>query len=95
MAAYLIVDVEILDPVRYEEYKRLTTPTLPAYGGRFVVRGGRVVTLEGDWDPGRIVVLEFPTTEKAKQWWASEAYRPARDLRQAIARTRMILVEGV
>ncbi len=95
MAAYVIVEVEITNPVRYEEYKKLTTPTIPAYGGKFVVRGGRVESLEGEWRPGRVVVLEFPTAERARQWWSSEAYRPAKELRQATARTKMILVEGV
>ena len=95
MAAFVIVDVEITDSVGYEEYKKLTPASLVPFGGRFVVRGGRVETLEGTWRPGRFVVLEFPTADRAKEWWASEAYRPAKALRQASARTEMILVEGV
>lgn len=95
MAAYVIVDIEVTDPVRYEEYKLLAAPTVAAFGGQYVVRGGAAVTLEGDWVPGRVVVLEFPTAERAREWWASEMYRPAKQLRHASAETEMILVEGV
>jgi len=95
MAAYVIVDIEITDPVRYEEYRRLATPTVAAFDGRYVVRGGATATLEGEWQPGRLVVLEFPSVARAREWWDSPAYRPARDLRQTCARTDMIVVEGV
>ena len=71
MPAYVIVDVQIQDPVTYEEYKRLTPASITAYGGRFVVRGGATQTLEGDWQPGRFVVLEFESVERAKAWWSS------------------------
>jgi uncharacterized protein (DUF1330 family) len=94
MAAFVIVDIEITDPVRYEEYKKMAAPTVAAHGGRYVVRGGKVETLEGDWRHGRLVVLEFPTAERAKEWWRSEAYRPAKALRQTSAESKMILVEG-
>ena len=95
MAAFVIVNVEITDPVRYEEYKKLAAPTVAAYGGRYVVRGGKVDRLEGSWRPGRIVVLEFETPQQARRWWDSDDYRPARNLRHASAATDMILVEGV
>jgi len=91
MAAYVIVDIEIADPTRYEEYKRLAGPTVGAHGGRYVVRGGKVDMLEGDWRPGRIVVLEFPTAENAKAWWSSEDYGPAKSIRNACAKTRMLV----
>jgi uncharacterized protein (DUF1330 family) len=94
MAAYVIVDIGIEDPVQYEEYKRLAGPTVTASGGRYIARGGKVTTLEGDWRPGRIVVLEFPTAEKAKAWWDSPDYRKARAIRHACAKSRMIIVEG-
>jgi len=95
MVAYVIVEIEIADHVRYEDYKKLAAPTVIAHGGKYVIRGGKVETLEGSWKPGRIVVLEFPTMQHAREWWASESYRPAKELRQAIAKTRMIAVEGV
>ena len=95
MAAYIVTEIEVRDAGRYEDYKRLVPPTLAEYGGRFVVRGGAAETLEGDWSPRRIVILEFPSAEKAKEWLASDAYAPAKELRHATAHTRMILVEGV
>jgi len=95
VSAYVIVEIEVLDPVRYEEYKRLAPPSIAAFGGRYVVRGGRSETLEGDWSPKRIVILEFEGLERARQWWDSPEYRDAKRLRQEIARTRMIAVEGV
>ena len=95
MAAYVMVDIEVSDPVRYEEYKRLAAPTVGAFGGRYVVRGGAVHVLEGKWPTARFVVLEFPTAQRAREWWDSDLYRPVRALRQACANSRMILVEGV
>lgn len=94
MAAYIIVEVDIHDPVQYEDYKKLTPASLEPFDGRFVVRGGATETLEGDWQPGRIVVLEFPSVEKAKAWWGSAEYAPAKALRQRTATTKMIVVEG-
>lgn len=94
MAAYVILDVEVTDPAMYEEYKKLSGPALVPFGGRFVVRGGPVVTMEGDWHPSRVVVLEFPDAERAREWWASEIYRPAKAIRQRASRGNMILVEG-
>jgi len=95
MAAYIIVDVNITDPQRYEEYKKLTPGSLAGYDGKFIVRGGTSETLEGDWNPGRIVVIEFPTVEKAREWWSSDGYAPAKAIRQAASISRMILADGV
>ena len=95
MKAYVIVDVRITDPDRYGEYKKLTPGSLLPFDGKFVVRGGESETLEGTWKPGRIVVLEFPSMQKARAWWASEGYAPAKALRQSASVTQMILVEGV
>lgn len=94
MPAYIIVDIEITDPVQYEEYKRLAAPTVAQFDGRYVVRGGATETLEGEWTPGRFVVLEFPTAERAREWWESDAYAPAKAMRHASANTQMILVQG-
>lgn len=94
MPAYIIVDVAIHNPEKYEGYKKLTGPSLVNYGGKFIVRGGQTETLEGDWEPGRIVVLEFPTKELARAWWSSPEYTPAKEIRQRNATTKMILVEG-
>ncbi len=95
MAAYLIVDVEVTDPVGYEEYRRRVPATLEPYGGRFVVRGGPFEVLEGDWQPKRVVVLEFPSVERAKTWYSSAEYQQILPLRERNARSSMVLVEGV
>lgn len=95
MAAYIIVNVEVLNPARYPEYTAQVPATIAAFGGRFIVRGGAAERLEGDYDPKRIVVVEFPSVERARAWWDSPEYGPAKVLRQQLARTDMILVEGV
>jgi len=95
MSAYVVVQVEIKDPVRYEDYRKMVLPTIEQYGGRFLVRGGRVHTMEGDWAPKRFVVVEFPSVERAKAWWDGPEYRPARDLRWATAESQLIIAEGL
>ena len=94
MPAYVIVDVTINNHEDYEVYKKLTPASVTAYDGKFIVRGGKTETLEGAWQPERIVVLEFPSVERAKEWWASEMYAEAKSIRQRSANTNMIVVEG-
>ena len=94
MKAYVIVDVKIHNHSRYDDYKKLTPASLAPFDGKFVVRGGKTETLEGDWEPGRVVVLEFPSMEKAKAWWSSAGYAPAKAIRQSASVTKMIVVEG-
>lgn len=95
MVAFVIVDIEVHDPERYERYKELAPPSIHAHGGRYVARGGKVDVLEGTWSPKRCVVLEFPSAEAARRWWASPEYAEAKRLRQEIATTTMIVVEGL
>lgn len=95
MKAYVIVDVKVTDPARYEDYKKLTPGSLVPFEGRFIVRGGHTETLEGEWHTGRVVVLEFPSLAQAKAWWSSSGYAPAKAIRQASSETKMIVVEGV
>ena len=95
MAAYIVVQVDVKDPLRYEHYKRLVPESLAKYGGKFLVRGGGTETLEGTWTPQRFVLVEFPTLEQAKAWWASPEYAEAKALRQATAHTEMIVANGV
>jgi uncharacterized protein (DUF1330 family) len=95
MPAYILVEVEVQDSVRYEDYKKLTPASIKAYGGRFIVRGGKAELLEGEVEPKRIVVLEFDNVEKAKQWWNSPEYREAKKLRHQTAKSRMIVIEGI
>jgi len=94
MPAYIIVDVVIQNPKEYENYRMMVPPTLEKYRGKFIVRGGKTESLEGGWDPQRIVVIEFPDAELAMRWWASEEYAPAKALRHRTANSKMILVEG-
>jgi len=94
MAAYIIVQIKVEDPVAYDRYKELAPPAIAAYGGRYLLRGGTVKMLEGDWNPGRFVILEFPDSQSAQSWWDSEEYAEAKALRHASASSQMILVEG-
>jgi uncharacterized protein (DUF1330 family) len=95
MPAYVIVDINVRDRETYERYKQLAAPSVAAYGGRYLVRGGATETLEGDWRPSRFVILEFPSVRQGRAWWDSPEYGPAKALRQACADTEMLLVEGV
>ena len=95
MSAYVVVEIEILDPVGYEEYKKHAAATVHKYGGKYIARGGKTEVLEGDWNPKRIVVLQFESMERAKEWLNCEEYREPRKMRQRTAKTNMILVEGV
>jgi uncharacterized protein (DUF1330 family) len=95
MPAYVVVEVDVRDPALYEDYKRLAPPAIAAYGGRYLARGGRTDALEGDPGPGRLVILEFPSLERAREWWESDAYATARSVRQSCASARMIAVEGL
>jgi uncharacterized protein (DUF1330 family) len=95
MSAYIIVQVEIDDPVRYEDYKKLTPATIAQFGGQFVVRGGKAEVLEGPPNDSRIVVVEFPDAARARAWWSSPEYAPAKALRQSCSRAKLLLVEGV
>lgn len=94
MPAYVLVEIDVKDPEAYEEYKRLVVPIVNRHGGRYLARGGRTETLEGEWSPRRIVVLEFGSLEQAKRWWSSDDYAPVRAIRHRTASSRMIVVEG-
>jgi uncharacterized protein (DUF1330 family) len=93
--AYVIANITILDPVRYEDYKRMVPATLAPFGGRFIARGGETDVLEGDWRPSRLVLLEFPSVERARAWWHSPEYAEARALRQATSEGTLIILPGV
>jgi uncharacterized protein (DUF1330 family) len=95
MPAYFIVDLEVTDPAGFDEYRKLVPATIEKYGGRYLVRGGRTETLEGNWQPKRVVVLEFPSVEQARRWYNSEEYRNPKALRFKTAKANLILVEGV
>jgi uncharacterized protein (DUF1330 family) len=95
MPAYVIVETDITDPERYERYKAASPDAVAAAGGRFVVRGGELAVLEGDWQPSRLVVLEFEDLAAAQRWYRSERYQQAKKLREGAARIRMVAVQGV
>ena len=95
MSALIIVDIEVLDPVRYEDYKRLASAAIAAHGGRYLVRGGKTEVLDGEWTPRRMVVLEFDSVEKAKAWRVSPEYAEAKRIRDSCARANMIVAEGL
>ena len=95
MSAYVVVQIEVHDPETFEEYRTLVSPTVEAYGGRYVVRGGAIETLEGGWNPSRFVILEFDSVERAKDWWSSEEYRAPKELRLKAASSQMIVAEGI
>jgi uncharacterized protein (DUF1330 family) len=95
MKGYLIADIEVLDAAGFEEYRARVPATIAAYGGRYLVRGGAAEVKEGDWSPRRLIVLEFPSVARAREWLASPEYAPLIALRQRTARTRLVLAEGV
>lgn len=95
MPAYVIVDIAITDPVGYEEYKKLAPGAVALYGGKYLARGGNNEVLEGDWQPNRLVILQFDSVEKAKTWLNSDEYKPARALRHKTSLTKMVVVEGI
>jgi uncharacterized protein (DUF1330 family) len=94
MPAYIIADVQVSDPAAYERYRPLAAASIAHFGGRFVVRGGKVDLLEGGPQPERIVVIEFADADAARRWYQSEEYQSALKIRQAASRGRVILVEG-
>ena len=94
MAAYYIADVEITNPEEYQTYARQVPPTLSQYGGKFLVRGGQSETIEGNWNTKRIVIIEFPSIEQAKAWYASPAYSSIAGIRHHSANSQIILVQG-
>ncbi len=94
MPAYIINDMEVTDPALLEEYKKLSTATVAKFGGKFLARGGALGVLEGDWQPKRLVILEFPGREQAEAWANSTEYAPAKQLRQRAARSNVVVVEG-
>lgn len=94
MPAFVIVEVDITDPEKYNAYKQLTPATVSAFGGKFVLRGNPVTVLEGEWDHERLVMLQFPTKEKAEAWYNSDGYQHAKSVREGAAKAKFLLVES-
>lgn len=94
MAAYLVVNIDVQDSVRYQDYIKAVPPTIEAFGGKYLARGGKVEVLEGEWKPKRLVIVEFPSAEKAKAWWHSTEYAGLKTIRQSCSRGEIVLVDG-
>jgi uncharacterized protein (DUF1330 family) len=95
MPAYVLAHVDVRDPVRYEDYKKMVPASIQKFGGRFIARGGNVEVLEGSWHPKRLVLVEFPSLDAARQWYASEDYAAAKALRQATSTGDLVVIDGV
>jgi uncharacterized protein (DUF1330 family) len=95
MPAYVIADIDVHDPDTYQEYAALVQATLDPFGGRFLVRGGPSETLEGDWQPRRVVVLQFPSADHARGWYESPEYVKAMAVRRDSSTGSLILAQGV
>lgn len=95
MAAYVIAEIEVTDPAAYEEYRKQVPGVIAKYGGKYVVRGGKVESLEGGWSPRRLAVVEFPSMDQALKFYRSADYAPLIKLRQKASRGKLIIVEGV
>jgi uncharacterized protein (DUF1330 family) len=93
--AYVIIETDVTDPEQYEKYKAASPGAVAGGGGRFLVRGGELAVLEGDWQPSRLVVLEFKDLAAAKRWYQSEAYQEAKKLREGAAHLRAVAVQGL
>ena len=95
MPAYVIARIHVTDWERYREYTARTPATIAQFGGRFIARGGDVVSLEGPEETRRVVILEFPSLERAKEWYHSEEYQAVRELRAAAATASLVAIDGV
>ena len=94
MSAYLIVEVETIDEALMAEYRKHTPGAIARFGGKFIVRGGKTRTLEGDWKPSRVVVIEFPDYASAERFYDSDHYKPILEMRLKAGRSKAILVDG-
>jgi len=95
MAVYFLVDVKVEDPETYEEYRKLVRPTVDLYDGKFLARGGTIETIEGDWQPERLVIIEFADSEAFQRWYDSPEYTSARAIRFAASTSRAVLLQGI
>ena len=95
MAAYVIANIQITDLDRYPEYASRVPQTIERHGGRYLARGGKVEVLEGDWEPQRLVILEFESMERFRQFYDSPDYASLKRLRHEAADTQVVVVEGL
>lgn len=95
MPAYIVIEIDVHDRAAFERYKSMAPPSIAAYGGRYLVRGGACETLEGDWNPPRITILEFPDMARARAWWESPEYAEGKALRLSCAKSKVLLLDGL
>ena len=95
MSVYIVVDIDVKDQEAYEEYRELVPPLIEKYGGRYLVRGGEITAGEGDWDLHRVVILEFPSADRATEFFTSDEYAPVAEIRRRAAVSKTFMVEGV
>ena len=95
MAAYLFVNIEVKDANAYAEYRSGVTPMIHKHGGEYLARGGAAELIEGDWTPGRVVLLKFPDMPAVHAFLNDPDYQPLKDLRVRAANTQMLAVEGI
>jgi len=94
MAVYMILEIEVVNAKVYGEYVEQAPATVAQYGGRYLVRGGAITPLTGGWNPQRMVVIEFPTTERFQEWVTSPEYSAIAPLRERSTKSKAIVVEG-
>lgn len=95
MPAYLIADIEVTDPVGYDEYKKRVPAVIAAHGGRYLARGGASEVLEGTWRPKRSAIIEFPNLASMKAFWEPPEYQPLREIRERSAKSNLVVIEGL
>ncbi|MBI1773988.1 MAG: DUF1330 domain-containing protein [Proteobacteria bacterium] len=95
MSGYLVFEIEVTDAAAYETYRKVAGPIMARAGGKFLVKSGRIVSLEGGWRPPSLFVVEFPSFEQARTFYYSKEYQETLDLRAASSKARGILVEGL
>ncbi|AUP80549.1 DUF1330 domain-containing protein [Flavivirga eckloniae] len=95
MPAYAILDLKVFNKEKLQEYKNVAPEIIKKFGGKIIIRGGESNTVEGNWNPERIVMIEFPNYETANNWWNSDEYKIATELRKKGADTNVIIVDGV
>lgn len=95
MAGYVIAEVNVTDPAVFEQYRAQVASTIEKYGGKYLVRGGATEKVEGDWDPKRLVILEFDSMERAREWYYSQEYSGPMKLRHQSAQSNLLLAEGL
>jgi uncharacterized protein (DUF1330 family) len=94
MAGYVVAQMTVTDPDAFADYPGQAGPTVAAFGGRYVVRGGPIDNIEGDWSPGRMVIIEFDSVERAKAWYDSQIYEEAKALRIRSTMSSLMIVQG-